>query len=449
MKKFVIAILLAAVWNTALSAAPVPAKADPIPVLLVDGQSGGPYHAWQLTTAVLKKELEDAGIFSVTVATSPKFGEDFSAFRPEFSKYRVIVLNYDAPDWPADLREQLENYVRNGGGLVIVHAADNSFPDWAAYNQMIGIGGWRGRTEKAGPMWYFKDGKLVSDDSPGPAGEHGNRLPFQVETRAPEHPIMKGLSHVWMHGADELYATLRGPGQNMTVLATAHSDPANHGTGHDEPMLMVLSYGKGRIFHTTMGHDLAALSSADFVTTFQRGAEWVATGRVTQKVPADFPTADSVSLRVDIAKMDPAFVNGPPQVNAFDGLANSALAAMKKRADELGIGGVAVVAYFPGDKIQYWSSKMLVIGRMRDEPSDTNKGANLIGIAYAKAVEMADTLKDSGSQVRPPMTGELGWQGGVIVRGKNGYLIAAFSGGKSEDDVKISTAGVEELKTGL
>jgi hypothetical protein len=261
---------------------------------------------------------------------------------------------------------------------------------------------------------------------------------------------MKGLPRVWMHGADELYATLRGPGQNMTVLATAHSDPANHGTGHDEPTLIVLSYGKGRIFHTTMGHDVAALSCAGFITTYQRGAEWAATGRVTQKVPADFPTADSVSLRVEIAKMDPVFVSGPPpRPEPFDSLAYAALFAMKKRAEELGIGGVAVVAYFQGDKIESWSSKMLVIGRMRDEPSDTNKGANLIGIAYAKAVEMADTLKDSGSQVRPPMTGEFGWKGGVIVRGKNGYLIAAFSGGKSEDDVKISTAGIEQLKTGL
>jgi uncharacterized protein len=449
MKKFIIAILLVVLGGVALRASAATPKTGQIQVLLVDGQSGGPYHAWQLTTAVLEKELQDAGIFNVTVATSPKFGEDFANFKPEFVKYQVIVMNYDAPDWPADLREQLENYVKNGGGLIVVHAADNSFPDWPAFNQMIGIGGWRGRTEKAGPMWYFKDGKLVSDSSPGPAGEHGNRLPFQVETRAPEHPIMKGLPHVWMHGADELYATLRGPGLNMTVLATAHSDPANHGTGHDEPMLMVLSYGKGRIFHTTMGHDVAALSCAGFITTYQRGAEWAATGHVTQKVPADFPTAGSESLRIDIAKMDPDFKNGPPQVNPFDGLANSALMAMKKRADELGIGGVAVVAYFPGDKVQYWSSKMLVIGRMRDEPSDTNKGANLIGIAYAKAVEMADTLKDSGSQVRPPMTGEFGWKGGVIVRGKSGYLIAAFSGGKSEDDVKISTAGIEELKSGL
>jgi hypothetical protein len=193
-----------------------------------------------------------------------------------------------------------------------------------------------------------------------------------------------------------------------------------------------------------MGHDVAALSCVGFITTYQRGAEWAATGRVTQKVPADFPTAGSVSLRVEIAKLDPAFMNGPPpRPEPFDALAYAALFAMKKRAEELGIGGVAVVAYFDGEKIQSWSSKMLVIGRMRDEPSDTNKGANLIGIAYAKAVEMADTLKDSG------MTGEFGWKGGVIVRGKNGYLIAAFSGGKSEDDVKISTAGIEQLKAGL
>jgi type 1 glutamine amidotransferase len=449
MKKSVFTILFATIWSVALWAEPAPPRANSIQVLLVDGQSGGPYHAWQLTSAAMKKELDDTGLFNVTVATSPRFGEDFSNFKPEFSKYQAIVLNYDAPDWPADLREQLEQYLKNGGGLVVVHAADNSFPDWSAFNQMIGIGGWRGRSEKSGPMWYFKDGKVVSDNSTGSAGSHGNRLPFRVETRAPEHPIMKGLPRVWMHGADELYATLRGPGQNMTILATAHSDPANHGTGHDEPILMVLSYGKGKIFHTTMGHDVAALSCAGFITAFQRGTEWAATGRVTQKVPADFPTADSVSFRVDIAKMDPAFLNGPPQVNPFDGLANSALAAMRKRAEELGIGGVAVVAYFQGDKIQSWSSKMLVIGRMRDEPSDTNKGANLIGIAYAKAVEMADTLKDSGSQVRPPMTGEFGWKGGVIVRGRNGYLIAAFSGGKSEDDVKISRAGVEELSIGL
>ena len=115
-----------------------------------------------------------------------------------------------------------------------------------------------------------------------------------------------------MHAADELYATVRGPGQNMTVLATAQSDPQNKGTDRDEPMLMVLSYGKGRIFHTTMGHDVAALSCVGFMTTYQRGTEWAATGKVTQKAPATFPTANTVSFRVDIARMDPAFVTSAP-----------------------------------------------------------------------------------------------------------------------------------------
>jgi uncharacterized protein len=304
VNKLAIAALRIGVFLLSLVPALAFSSEKPIPVLIVDGQSGGPYHAWRVTTSILKKELEETKLFQVTVATSPEFPGDFSNFRPKFTDYKAIVWNYDAPDWPADLRQQLEDYVRNGGGLVIVHAADNAFPDWLAFNQMSGIGGWRNRSEKSGPFWYFSDGKLISDDSPGPAGSHGARLPFQLVTREPQHPIMKGLPPAWMHNADELYAHLRGPGQNMTVLATAYSDPKNKGTGHDEPMLMVLSYGKGRIFHTTMGHDAAALSCVGFMTTYQRGTEWAATGKVTQKVPTTFPTANTVSFRADIAETD-------------------------------------------------------------------------------------------------------------------------------------------------
>jgi uncharacterized protein len=271
--------------------------AAPIRVMLLDGQSGGTYHDWRATTPVLKQQLEQTGLFQVDVVTAPLSGGDFSNFHPDFAKYQVIVQNLDSPDWPADLMASFEQYMKNGGGLVVVHAADNAFPKWKEFNLMIGIGGWRGRTEAAGPMWYFQDGKLVSDKAPGNAGSHGQRLQFQVTARDPQHPILKGLPPVWMHAPDELYATLRGPGENMKVLATAHSEPSNRGTGHDEPMLMVLPYGKGRVFHTTMGHDVAALKCVGFIATYQRGTEWAATGKVTQKAPRDFPTADKVSVR--------------------------------------------------------------------------------------------------------------------------------------------------------
>ena len=302
MKRFLIIT-----FSSALLFAPLAlGRTKQIQVMLMDGQSGGTYHNWRATTPVLKKELEDTGLFHVTVVTFPPSGGDFSNCKPEFSKYKVIVSNLDSPEWPAALESEFEDYMKNGGGLVIVHAADNAFPHWTAYNLMTGIGGWRDRTETAGPRWYYKDGQLVSDDSPGHAGMHGLRLPFQVTTRDPNQPIMKGLPQMWMHTPDELYGTLRGPGKNMDVLATAHSLLTNKGTGNDEPMLMVLRYGKGRIFHTTMGHDVAAMSGVGFITTLQRGTEWAATGKVTQKVPADFPGPDKVSIRADIASMAPS-----------------------------------------------------------------------------------------------------------------------------------------------
>jgi type 1 glutamine amidotransferase len=158
---------------------------------------------------------------------------------------------------------------------------------------MTGLGGWYGRTEKHGPYVYLDEkGKVVRDTSPGDGGHHGPQHEFQIRTRDPKHPIMQGLPPVWMHTKDELYDKLRGPAENMHILATAHASPEFDGSGRHEPMLMTLEYGGGRVFHTVLGHADYSINCVGFITTLQRGTEWAATGKVTQDVPKNFPTAE-------------------------------------------------------------------------------------------------------------------------------------------------------------
>jgi len=263
--------------------------------LIVDGQNN---HDWKATTPVLKRLLEETKLFTVEVATSPAAKQPMDSFKPDFAKYDVIVANYTGDDWPKETQDALVKYMDNGGGLVIFHAADNAFPKWPEWNEMIALGGWGGRNEKSGPMVRFRDGKVVLDDSPGRGGSHGPQHEFLVTAREPLHPILAGLPEKWMHAKDELYSTLRGPAKNMTLLATAYADPAQKGTGEHEPMLFTVRYGRGRIFHTALGHGPEQMRSVGFIVTLQRGTEWAATGRVTQvEVPEDMSTAEKVSLR--------------------------------------------------------------------------------------------------------------------------------------------------------
>lgn len=293
-----------------------------IRALIVDGQNN--HNVWPKATVMMKQYLEETGMFSVDVARTaftwkgeehlPNFPvAGLSAtkamekpmadpnFRPTFSDYDVVISNmgWGAAPWPKETQADLENFVADGGGFVAIHAADNSWPEWLEFNKMIALGGWGDRTEKDGPYVYYNlDNKRVEDTSAGKAGAHGPQHEFTVIHRDLEHPITKGLPAQWLHAKDELYDKLRGPALRLKLLGTAFSDPSKKGTNRHEPMLMTIDYGKGKVFHTPMGHDDYSFECVGFITLFQRGVEYAATGMVTQtEIPKDFPTSGTTSSR--------------------------------------------------------------------------------------------------------------------------------------------------------
>ncbi|MEN6493155.1 MAG: ThuA domain-containing protein [Thermoguttaceae bacterium] len=268
--------------------------APPYKALIVDGQNG---HDWKGTTPSLKQLLEETKLFTVDVATSPAAKQDMSGFKPDFAAYNVVVLNYQGDEWPAATKTAFVDYVKNGGGVVVFHFACAAFPKWKEYNEIIGLGGWGGRNEKHGPYVRWRDGQIVRDDSPGRGGAHGPMQPFQLVIREPNHPITQGLPEKFMHCNDELYGWLRGPAKNLTVLATAFAPKEKGGAGEHEPLLFTVQYGKGRVFQNALGHTAKELKSVAFIATYQRGADWAASGQVTQKLPADFPGPDTASMR--------------------------------------------------------------------------------------------------------------------------------------------------------
>ena len=270
-------------------------KVGKIRLLIIDGQNN---HDWRKMTPWHKAQLEATGLFTVDVSTTPSGGADWAGWQPDFSKYQVVLSNYNGQAWPGPIRKSFVEFIENGGGAVIIHAANNAFPGWKEYDQMIGLG-WRG-ADYGKRITVADDGAVTIHLAKDGAGAgHGSPWEFLVTSRDVEHPVMKGLPVTWKHGQDELYHGQRGPAENVHLLATAFSDKAKGGTGENEPMVWWIPFGKGKVVTNVMGHvgpktDAIQCAGANLIT--MRACQWVATGEVTIPVPEKFPSAAQVVL---------------------------------------------------------------------------------------------------------------------------------------------------------
>lgn len=230
---------------------PVEARAqessDKVKVLIVTGFDAKS-HKWRDTTPFTRAVLEETGRFDVRISEDPGIFESSS-----LNHYDVVVLNYGywtAPDPSDEAKAGLLNFVKQGKGLVALHFSCSSFQDWEEYRELLGR------------VWVKN------------VGGHGPRGKFQVNIKSKDHPLTKGV--VDFETDDELYAKLSGDAE-IEVLASAYSE----WSGKVEPILFLKNYGKGRVVHNVLGHDMRARRSSSYQTLLRRGVEFAATGKVT------------------------------------------------------------------------------------------------------------------------------------------------------------------------
>lgn len=279
---------------------------QPIKVLIVDGMSN---HSWQQTTRIVKAIYALGGFFSVDVSTAPAVStaSAWQAWQPKFMDYEVVLMNYNSGDvvgslnWPRDKQTQLEEFVKGGGGLYALHAANNSFPEWPEYNNMIATG-WRRKdfgfalkVENSGAVTRIPAG---TGDNTG----HGNRADAAIRILE-RHPINKGYPAAYLSSSLEIYQYARGPAANCKVLSYAYDGPASGNTLINWPIELLVEYGQGQVYNATPGHVWAgetlpnAVRDISFQTTLIRATEWLARKEVLYPVPTEFNTASKVVYR--------------------------------------------------------------------------------------------------------------------------------------------------------
>jgi len=222
-------------------------------VLIFSGQNN---HNWQKTTPVLKEILTQSGHFMVDVTEHPETcdAETFSRYDVLISNWNTYAKNAMVKEWPQQMRDAFVNFIRKGGGFVVVHAGGSSFHDWADYQKIIG-GTWGAHTG------------------------HGPIHEFEVKFTGVDNPITRGLAS--FKTTDELWHRMELQ-PDKTVLATAFDALDKGGTGMDEPVVLATQFGKGRCFNLVLGHDDRGMQSTGFQALLLRGTEWAATGKVSE-----------------------------------------------------------------------------------------------------------------------------------------------------------------------
>lgn len=253
-----------------------------IRVLILTGRNN---HDWRATTPVLRAALEAAGRFDVRVTEEPA-GLDEKTLRP----YHVLVSNYCGPRWGAAAEAAVAGFVREGKGLVVVHAASYPFGETEVLGEKMTRTGvhqapWTDWGEMVGAVWSEKE----------PRTGHGRRHAYRVEWTGEAHPVAEGMAPFLI--SDELYHHFRLKPGNV-VLAEAFDDAAMGGTGKREPLIWARAYGKGRVFHTALGHDVDAMMAPGFLASYARGVEWAATGKVELPARIDMNAKDANAVRV-------------------------------------------------------------------------------------------------------------------------------------------------------
>jgi type 1 glutamine amidotransferase len=238
------------------------APAAPLRVLILTGETDLPYHDWRQTTPFLRSVLERTGRFEVNISEHPR---EMTA--DALARFDVLVLHYNGPRWGEPAERAVEEFVRSGKGMIAVHGVSYGpfYGQDMKTRRMVGAP-WSAYADMMGVTWKLEN-----------VG-HSKRHVFAVRWVDTRHPIAHGLPPTFQ-ADDELYHRMDHR-PNVRVLATAFSDPKVGGTGKEEPIVWAVPFGKGRVLHITLGHDLKAMEQPGFVSVFARGTEWAATDDV-------------------------------------------------------------------------------------------------------------------------------------------------------------------------